>query len=286
MARTPTRPPAKKKPARAKAATPPRTRVSGIDRSLQVLDYLYKTGEPAGGYAIAKAVGAPLSTVYVIIEELVRRDMLMRRPDGNVWLGPRLYHYGLAYARSLTFFSEASHVMHELCREVEETVQICGRDDDHMVVLAMADAPGHFRVTSEVGTRVPLNWTASGRLLIGHLPEQERVAIFRRSARISPTKRAETDAKKLSDIARKALDDRVSIQISETDFLIACVASPICDADGICVATISIVAPEAKVRANPDHYSRAVRAASEKIEHNLGWNGRERFERARKVEAA
>jgi len=252
--------------------TPPRTRVSGIDRSLQVLDYLYKTGEPAGGYAIAKAVGAPLSTVYVIVEELVQRDMLVRRPDGNVWLGPRLYHYGLAYARSLTLFSEANHVMHDLCREVEETVQICGRDDDHMVVLAMAEAPGHFRVMSDVGTRVPLNWTASGRLLIGHLPEAERIAIFRRSARISPTQRAETDAKKLADIARKAFEERISIQISETDYSVACVASPIRDASGACAATISIVLPESKVTANPGHYAVAVQEAAAKIERNLGWS--------------
>ena len=40
-----------------------RARVSGIDRALQVIDHLYETGSPAGVYAIAKAVKAPLSTV-------------------------------------------------------------------------------------------------------------------------------------------------------------------------------------------------------------------------------
>ena len=47
-----------------------------------------------------------------------------------------------------------------------------------MVVLQMAEGPGHFRVTSRVGSRVPLNWTASGRLLVGHLPDDERIAFF------------------------------------------------------------------------------------------------------------
>lgn len=248
-----------------------RTRVSGMDRALQILDHLYETGAPAGGYAIAKAIGAPLSTTYVVIDELVERSLLVRRPDGNVWLGPRLYHYGLVYARSLDFLSEASHVMHALCRTVEESVQICGRDNDNMVVLSMADGPGHFRVSSEVGTRVPLNWTASGRLLVGHLPEAERIAIFRRSAKASPTKKAQTDPKALAELAAKALDERLSIQISETDFMVSCVASPICDASGACVATISIVLPEHKVVANRAFYADAVRAASETIERNLGW---------------
>ena len=41
-----------------------RVRVSGIDRALQVLDVLQEGGKPAGAYAIAKDIGAPLSTVY------------------------------------------------------------------------------------------------------------------------------------------------------------------------------------------------------------------------------
>jgi DNA-binding IclR family transcriptional regulator len=248
-----------------------RTRVSGIDRTLQVLDHLYQSGQPATAYAIAKAIGAPLSTTYVIVDELIARNLLTRSAQNTVWLGPRLYHYGLAYAHSLDFLSTATHEMHELCREVDESVQICGRDGDHMVVLAMADGPGHFRVTSEVGTRVPLNWTASGRLLVGHLDNRERLALFRGTAKASPTKRAETDATVLARLSAEGLRDRLSIQISETDFRVSCVASPICNRAGECVATISIVLPEHKVVENRERYAEAVCAASERIERALGW---------------
>ncbi|MCP4383629.1 MAG: IclR family transcriptional regulator [Hyphomicrobiales bacterium] len=250
-----------------------RTRVSGIDRALQILDHLHQTETPGTAYAIAKAIGAPLSTTYAIIDDLVERNMLTQKADNTVWLGPRLYHYGLAYAHSLDFLSAATHQMHEVCRAVDETVQVCGRDGDHMVVLAMADGPGHFRVTSEVGTRVPLNWTASGRLLVGHLPENERLELFREGARTSPTKRAETDPAVLARLSRGALEDRLSVQISETDFLVSCVASPICDRNGECRATISIVLPEHKVVEDQERYANVVREASEKVERVLGWRG-------------
>ncbi|MBN8996630.1 MAG: IclR family transcriptional regulator [Rhizobiales bacterium] len=265
------------KPRAGKAAAsqpipkPRRTRVSGMDRALQVLEYLREIGAPSGAYAIAKAIGAPLSTTYLVIDELVERELLIRRGEGHVWLGPRLYLLGLAYQRSLDFLAEAGHEMHELCRASGETVQICGRDRDHMVVLAMADGPGHFRVMSEVGTRVPLNWTASGRLLVGHLPDGERLAIFRHSAKASPTQKAETNPRLLSDLSRKAFDERLSVQISETDFLVSCVASPIVDATGACVATISIVLPAHKVEARRSFYAKAVREASARVERKLGW---------------
>ncbi|HEX4262162.1 MAG TPA: helix-turn-helix domain-containing protein, partial [Acetobacteraceae bacterium] len=146
-----------------------RGRTSGIDRALQLLDHLQATGRPATAYEIARSVGAPISTVYVLIDEMVGKRVLGR--TGNlVWLGPRLFHYGLAYARTLDLLGVATEVMEALARAVGETVQICGRDDGRMMVLAMAEGPCHFRVTSRVGTRVPLNWTASGRLLAGHLP--------------------------------------------------------------------------------------------------------------------
>ncbi|CDM62881.1 MULTISPECIES: IclR family transcriptional regulator [Rhizobium] len=248
-----------------------RSRVSGIDRALQVIDYLYETGLPAGAYAIAKAVRAPLSTIYVIIDDLVEKNMLARNSDGSIWLGSRLYHYGLAYARSLDFMSVATHEMHDLCRQVGETVQVCGRDGDYMLVLAMADGPSHFQVASRVGTRVPLNWTASGRLLVGHLTESERIELFKRCARTSPTGRALIDARTLSDAAGKAFAQRLSIQVAESDYAVACIASPVCDRDGQCVATISIVLPEQKVLSDEHHYTEHVRMSAQRIETLMGW---------------
>ncbi|WP_410010450.1 IclR family transcriptional regulator [Phyllobacterium sp. A18/5-2] len=248
-----------------------RSRVSGIDRALQVLDHLYETGSPAGVYAIAKAIGAPLSTVYVIIDDLVEKNLLSRNSDSSVWLGARLYHYGLAYARSLDFLNVANHEMHNLSRVSGETVQVCGRDGDHMMVLAMADGPGHFQVTSRVGTRVPLNWTASGRLLVGHLPEQERLDLFEHCAKSSPTGRAVIDPAVLSESARQALQARISIQAGESDYAVACVASPICDDKGTCIATISIVLPEQKITDHPERYTTEVKASAERIETVMGW---------------
>jgi DNA-binding IclR family transcriptional regulator len=248
-----------------------RNRMSGIDRALQILDHLHETGAPAGPYAIAKAIGAPLSTAYAVIDDLIEKDLLGRRVDGAVWLGPRLHRYGLTYAHSLDFLEIANGEMHTLCRDIGETVQVCGRDGDSMVVLAMAEGPGHFRVTSRVGTRVPLNWTASGRLLVGHLPPAERLALFQRCGKASPTGRAETDAGTLAAAAGKALAARLSIQIGESDFSVACVAAPICDADGACKATISIVLPEQKIARGRARFASAVQSAAGRIEAALGW---------------
>lgn len=248
-----------------------RTRTSGIDRALQILDYLQREEQAATAYEIARAVGAPLSTVYAIIDDLVEKDLLDRDANGLIWLGQRLYHYGLSYARSLDLLSAATQEMHELARQSGETVQVCGRDQDMMVVLAMEHGTGQFNVSSRVGSRSPLNWTASGRLLVGHLPQQDLLTIFARSARVSPTRRAETDPRVLADNAHKALAEGLSIQAGESDFAVACIAAPILDLAGRCEATMSIVVPEHKVHQKDPDLISLVKNSARMVEKRLGW---------------
>lgn len=248
-----------------------RQRTSAISRALEVFDHLQATQQALTAYEIARSIGAPLSTVYAIVDDLVAKDLLTRDMQGFVWFGPRLYYYGLTYARSLDLLTEATHQMHELARRSGETVQVCGRDQDDMVVLAMEEGDDHFQVTSRVGTRTPLSWTASGRLLVGHLPEAELIDLFRRSARPSPTERAETDPEALSRRAREALKLGFSIQAGESDFAVACIAAPIRDRTGACRATMSIVVSERRAEQKGPELIQFVLASAKQVEKRLGW---------------
>ncbi|HEY8576940.1 MAG TPA: IclR family transcriptional regulator [Devosia sp.] len=248
-----------------------RRRTSGMDRALQILDYLQAATRPATAYEIARGVGAPLSTIYVIVDDLVSKNMLSRAPDGSIWLGHRLYHYGLSYARNLDLLSVAVDEMRHLYQASGEVVQVCGRDGNDMVVLAMEEGPVQFQVAARIGTRSPLNWTASGRLLVGHLTPEERLATFKASARPSPTGRAETDPQVLADSAGDAFRHKLSIQAGESNFSVACIAAPIIDRSGVCQATMSIVVPENKVNQKDPDLIELVKESAVRVEARLGW---------------
>lgn len=247
-----------------------RKRTGAIDRSLQILDLLTERAKPMSAYELARATGAPASTVYKIVDELLERNMLSRSGETLIWLGPRLLRYGLTYRASVDAFAEARREMNRLCAEVGETVQVCARDEGMMTVISMARGPGHFNVASDVGTRVPLNWTASGRLLLGHMSEADRRAVFAESARSSETGQAETNPDVLSRMARTEFERRLAVQMSASEYAVACIASPICDPGGACIATISIVLPETKAKAELDRLTEAVQTAARNIENALG----------------
>jgi DNA-binding IclR family transcriptional regulator len=244
--------------------------VNGIDRAFQILDFLLEQGGAVRTIDIARGTGVPVSTAYQIVEKLLECRVLTGDADGTIGLGPRLGQYGRAYSQATPFLKTAEQEMARLAEQVGESVQICGRTGNEMVVLAMASGPGLFSVTSHVGTRVPLNWTASGLLLTGHLPEAERLALYERAAVPSPTGEAETDPVALSRASARAFADGLSVQVNAADFGVACVAAPIVDADGACVATISIVVPGIKARL--PELKRAVRQAAHAIEARTGWH--------------
>ena len=247
-----------------------RKRVGAIDRTLQILDVLTDRQEPMSAYDLAQTTGAPASTIYKIVDELVDRSMLTRTGENSVWLGPRLMRYGLTYRSHMNVFNEAKREMEALAERLGETIQICARDEDMMTVIGMSRGEDHFNVASDVGTRVPLNWTASGRLLLGHLDEQQRIRIFRQIARPSTTGKAETDPVRLAELSGREFQERLAVQMSASEFAVACIAAPICDETGACVATISIVLPETRARAETDRLAEEVRRSARNIETALG----------------
>jgi DNA-binding IclR family transcriptional regulator len=247
-----------------------RNRISGIERSLQILDVLTDFGRPASAYDIAKTIGAPISTIYSIVEDLTSREMLTRDSNNLVWLGPRLLRYGLAYEAQMDVLLEARKEMGHLAAYLKETIQICTRDEGKMVVTAMATGNEHFHVASHIGSRTPINWTASGRLLVGHMDDNECLEMFKNYSETSPNTDTIIDPLQLSKTSKKEFTAGLAIQVSLSEFSVSCIAAPIRGRDGSCIATISVVLPELKASSNLDYFTSEVQKSANKIELAIG----------------
>jgi DNA-binding IclR family transcriptional regulator len=248
-----------------------RSRMSGLLRATQVLDRLVVEAKATSAYDLAKAIRAPVSTIYGVVDALVQAGLLERDAAGAVWFGSRMYQYGLAYGRNVDLLREAREEMRRLAQELGETVQICARHEGFVVIQDMAEASRNLRVSSRIGARVPINWSVSGRFFLAHLPQHERLAIFRENAVPSATGRAPLDPEQFVALSDEARRLGYASQLSGTDEGIACIAAPITNASGICEMTISIIMPELRVRESLEHYAGAVRGAAARIESRVGW---------------
>lgn len=248
-----------------------KSRTNGVERAFQILECLVELGEASTAYHIAKTIGAPLSTVYDIIGQLEKLDVLRRTgTDGKFYLGSRLLMYGLAYTGFLVEDDVYRLAADDLCRRTKENVHISIRDGNYMVVAAMAEAGYHFYVASRPGTRSPLNWGASGRLLIGHLTPEQRAPILAR-AKPSPNGHAVTDPEVLERECVEAWHRGYSIQTGESGFAVASIAVPVINNKGECCATIGMLVPESAILERGDALVKACMETARDIERQLGY---------------
>jgi DNA-binding IclR family transcriptional regulator len=218
-------------------------RQRGIDRVLGLLDLLLRRRQPMGAGDIARALGAPRSTTYEIISRLTEAQLLEPAgAEGQVYFGRAMHLFGAAYLQRDAGMRRMSDALDALSAETGVTVQCCARRGDKYVVLDCRDGAGAFRITSEIGAEVPLPWTASGRLLLGHLSD-DAIQAF-----IPPEDFRLPDGSTLQ--VRSFLDDveRARRQgFSETTGLASsftwCQAVPVTGRDGVADFTLCFVLP-------------------------------------------
>ena len=248
-----------------------RSRTNGAQRAFQIIECLVEIGKPATAYQVAKALGAPLSTVYESIGLLEKLEILSRvGGEGKVYLGPRLYFYGLSYLKGLDTDFEYRRAAAELCRQSGDNTQVFLRDGDYVVVSVMFEGQDPYHISTRVGSRVPLTWTASGRLFLGAMSEAERREVISR-AKSSPHGRAVIDPGRLEAECLEAWEKGYCIQIAESDFAVACIAAPVVDPSGGCAATICLVIPESRALERGTDLADLTVSAARGVEKALGW---------------
>lgn len=243
-----------------------------VRRALEILEFLLQQGEPATVGAIVSALQIPKSTAYELVRTLSEAGYLEPAGRGaGLFLGRKLFELGMAYRSQVDLLRDGSQIVEELRDATGETVQLSVLENDMMLVLLKEEGSRSIRIISRVGSRVPINWAAAGRLLVSDLDDATLAALLKRTVRQSPTGRSLTDVPKLIQQIRKFRKQGYATELNETNEHAGCVAAPVIDGSGRCVAAISIVAPEHRLgKQNRDELIARVREAAAKLSGRLG----------------
>ena len=243
-----------------------------VRRALDILDLLLDEDQPTPVALITSKLGIPKSTAYELVRTLTEGGYLERNDEtGRVSLGRRLYELGMAYKSRVDLLKEGNRAVEELRDSTGETVQLSILENDMMVVVIKEEGILPIRIYSKVGSRVPVNWAAAGRLLVSDMSDEDLHALLRREARQSPSGNAIIDVPTLVDQIRTFRRQGYALELNEVNQHAGCVAAPVVDGAGRCVAAISIVAPEQRL--GPDKQPKLIEAAREaarKLSSRLG----------------
>ena len=245
-------------------------RARGLDRAFEILDYLRGLRRPARPNEIAIGLEAPKSTIYELVSLLLKAGVLEHADkEGRVFLGRKLYFLGLAYQSQLDLTRECKAFLDELAEATRETSQLCMLDGDKYTVAMMREGVRPFRISSDVGERIPIPWTASGRLLVSHLSDDEILSFIPKEDFVLPSGAALEPSLFLVEV-RKAREDGFFSFDTLADNFTHCFAAPVYRERGICAATLCLIAPREDGARNYDRYRGALVGAARSLSEKIG----------------
>ncbi|MCX7344791.1 MAG: IclR family transcriptional regulator [Alphaproteobacteria bacterium] len=260
-----------------KASRPPviedeSTGSRSLRRALDILDLMLQRGGPLTVAQIIEALSIPKSTAYELVRTLTEANCIEPSGKGSgLYLGRKLYEFGMAYHGHVDLLRDGSIVAEELRNETGETVQLSVLENDQMMVLLKEEGVRPLRIISNVGSRVPINWAAAGRLLVSDLDDKTLTRLLTATVRQSPSGKATMDVKKIIAQVRRYRRQGYATELNEANEHAGCIAAPIIDAAGRCIAALSVVVPEQRLaRPNREHLIVSVIKAAEKLSRRIG----------------
>jgi len=112
---------------------------------------------------LIESTGAPRSSVYELVTILTEAGWLETRPDGSVFFGREMHYYGADYAVHNDLISRAHQTILSLVKVHDETAQLCMLEGNKYTVVLSENSARPFNISSDIGVRVPIPWTATGR---------------------------------------------------------------------------------------------------------------------------
>ncbi|MBV8918418.1 IclR family transcriptional regulator [Bradyrhizobium sp.] len=240
-------------------------RARGLDRAFEILDYLRGLRRPARPNEIAVGIEAPKSTTYELVGLMLKAGVLeYADKEGRVFLGRKLYFFGLAYQSQFDLTRECRSYLDELAETTRETSQLCMLDGNKYTVAMMCEGARPFRISSDVGEQIPIPWTASGRLLVSHMSDDEILAFIPKEDFVLPSGARLNPKTFLAEVHKARKDGFFSFD-SLADNFTHCFAAPVYQGEGICAATLCLIAPREDAARNHARYRDALSAAARSL---------------------
>ncbi|WP_399137096.1 IclR family transcriptional regulator [Streptomyces sp. NBUA17] len=245
--------------------------VQSVDRAVSVLEILARHGE-AGVTEIADELEVHKSTAFRLLGVLENRGLVAQEKErGKYYLGAGVLRLAGAAAVRLDISQEGVPVCRELADELGETANIAVLDDDAAVNVMQARGTASVTAQNWLGRRTPLHATASGKVLLAHLPSTLREGLLARPLHRF-TEHTVTGAAVLRGVLETVAGQGYAITEEELEIGLAAVAAPVRSHDGKVIASISVSGPVYRLTPDrlPDLAKRTLSAGVE-LSRRMGY---------------
>lgn len=218
--------------------------IHSVDHAFDVLE-AFRTTEPELGVTqLAKILNLHKNNVFRILATLESRGYVEQNSrTGNYRLGLKAFEVGQAYLRHTNLLSVAHPLMVRLTEDLRENSYLAVLRGDYVFYLDEVIADQTIQVVSRLGTRVSPHCTATGKVFLAFVDEDQSEDIIKNLDFERMTPNTITEKAKLQKEIEDVGSEGFAVDREEWTLGLKCVAAPILDYYGKVQGTLSISGP-------------------------------------------
>ena len=191
---------------------------------------------------LASRTGLTRSTAHRLLNVLATRGFVSAVEDGRYAIGLKMWEIGLRSMHPGDLSRFAQPYLQDLASTSGETAHLAIRDGNQAVYLARVVSPQRIAAQTQVGLRVPLYCTATGKALVAFGGE-DVIAQVMAEKRVKVTAETVIDEKMLRQELERTRERGYSVNMGQHHSETAGVASPVIGATGEVIAAFGVAGP-------------------------------------------
>jgi DNA-binding IclR family transcriptional regulator len=217
-------------------------------RSLKLLETVASAGHGLSLVQLTAALNVPKPTVFRLANQLEQSGYLVKEPGrGGFTVGPKLMRLSLEAMRTSGSNAERHATLTALVASLGETCSLSALAGADVLTLDRVETRSPLRLHLEPGSRVPPHCTASGKLLLAHLPAERRRRLLASLPLTAETASTITNPNRLEAECSDILRQGYSTDNEEFVIGLIGVAVPVTTQSGAMVAALACQAPCARM---------------------------------------
>ena len=247
-------------------------RVTSLDKALSVLELLIKQGRDLSITEISQKLGMMKGTVHRVLSTLTARKFIQQNSKTKMYgLGVRTLEIGIDSKRERFLRIAMAPFLMELYERCRETVNAAVWEYNGIRYIYRLESEELLRISTMAGARFPGYCAATGKILLSYFSNEDIRQVYSLNKSLKKyTQNTITSVDELIREIEKVRVRKVAIDDEEALVGVYCVAAPVLNLKGECVAAISISAPKNRVSANAsDMLAKLVSETARKISNSL-----------------
>jgi DNA-binding IclR family transcriptional regulator len=218
--------------------------IQAVSHALDLLEQFHGDVDELGVTELSKRLKLHKNNVFRLLATLESRGYIeQNKATENYRLGLKALELGQTFIKQMGLLRQAKPILEKIVDSCNETAYVAIFKEGSIVYLDVIETDMTVRVVSRVGSRLPAYCTASGKVHLAHLSDDEINELFPNRQFKSYTKTTITDREQLKEVLKTVAEKGYAIDDEEMDIGVRCVAAPIRDYTRRIVGAISISGP-------------------------------------------